>query len=439
MTNTDDARGAVETLGELVSAYAARRLGLEGSEEVALVDTEVMEPGRPGIVDVVARAGANTLHVPIGLRVPGDEARFLPEADDPVLGLFDDGEGIAVATEAMRDSELAVLVLRAVTGTGADPALVRQIRMDRGSITLAMDDRLAFTVYTEVSAGSRLELEMLVALDDVGFNHIAAPVAIWRRGGMDLGVVQEYLPGASIGWSLALTSVRDLYASGGPPELAGGDFGPEARRLGTMTGRMHVALEEAFGRQDAEVSQWADAIEGVVRPLSPHTLDRPEVAELMAAVKAIEGPSHAIRTHGDFHLGRVFRTDQGWYVGDLAPGGRSSTRASVVARSSAESDRSPVFRSPLADVADMLWSFGYVAASAAEERDPTGREGLVELAHAWEERNREAFLSGYAEVAGIDKLLPVSAEEMRALASALELERAAVGFGESDPASTRQI
>jgi predicted trehalose synthase len=214
-----------------------------------------------------------------------------------------------------------------------------------------------------------------------------------------------------------------------------------------MTARMHIGLDEAFGRHGGDVAMWAHDLEAAVRPVAPSLLDRPEVVDLLAALRAIREPCHAIRTHGDFHLARVFRTELGWYVGDLGPGGRPRTVAGTVpdwnsvddeTENSASQDakpeddgaragqpRRPVFRSPLADVADMLWSFGLVARTAAIERDPTGREGLAELADAWEQRNRWSFLSGYLEVPGITGLVPNDEEAVRVLVGAFELERTA--------------
>ncbi len=160
-------------------------------------------------------------------------------------------------------------------------------------MTLAVEDRLAFTVFSELVDGPRPGLSLLLALDEVGFNHIAAPVAVWRRSGRDLGIVQEYLAGASSGRDLAVTSVRDLYASGGPPELAGGDFGAEAHRLGTMTARMHLGLEQAFGRRRGDVGAWADALEEAVRPVAPTLLDRPDVGR---PARGAPGPHRPLLT-----------------------------------------------------------------------------------------------------------------------------------------------
>lgn len=414
--------GARAALAGLLSAYAGRRSGWDADTPVRVIDAELLAPGRPGIVDVVADAGDRLVHVPFGLRSPGDAGRFVPDGDDAVIGEFEDADGPAVAFEATRDAEVAAMLLRVVAGEDVDIALVRPLREDRGSVTMAMEDRIAFTVYNEVIDGPRLELETFLALDDVGFNHLAAPIAVWRRAGRDLGVVQEYLPGASSGYALALTSVRDLYASGGPPELAGGDFGAEAHRIGTMAARMHVCLDKAFGHRSGDVATWAQDIESALAPLEPAVVERPEVEQLLGELRGLTVPSQAVRTHGDFHLGRTARTEQGWYVVDFASG-RPASLAGVVVE---PGDDGPMFRSPVADVADMLWSFGHVARTAAEERDPFGHEGLGELAQAWEDRNRRAFLAGYLGVPGISALVPPGRDALRVLTASFELVREAV-------------
>jgi predicted trehalose synthase len=147
------------------------------------------------------------------------------------------------------------------------------------------------------------------------------------------------------------------------------------------------------------------------------------VEELLGQLRALEIPSEMIRTHGDFHLGRTVRTEQGWYVSDFRPGGVALPDREDAAPATADG---AVYRSPLADVADMMWSFGHVANLAAAERDPTGREGLDELAQAWEARNRRAFLAGYLGVPGISGLVPPGREALRVVTASFELVRAEV-------------
>ena len=173
----------------------------------------------------------------------------------------------------------------------------------------------------------------MVALEESGFNHVAAPLVRWTWEGCDLGVVQEPLADRSAGWALALTSLRDFYASGGSPEVAGADFGAEARALGIMTARMHLALDGVFGREHEPVTDWVDEAEATIAASDASLLEAPGVTELVKWLRESEARLPVIRTHGDFHLGRTARTDQGWVVSDCAPGGVvGSQRASVDAR-----------------------------------------------------------------------------------------------------------
>ena len=145
---------------------------------------------------------------------------------------------------------------------------------------------------------------------------------MWRRAGRDLGD-RPGVPGRRVVGlgDLALTSVRDLYASGGPPELAGGDFGAEAHRLGTMAARMHLGLDEAFGRRPGNVGDWADAIEDAVRPVAPTLLDRPDVVELLEELRGAQVPcSRPSAPTATSTWAGVSRTEQGWYVVDFAAG-----------------------------------------------------------------------------------------------------------------------
>ena len=120
-------------------------------------------------------------------------------------------------------------------------------------------------------------------------------------------------------------------------------------------------------------------------------------------------PGPAIRTHGDYHLGQVMRTDAGWYVLDFE----------------GEPDRPLEERqrptSPLRDVAGMLRSLHYASAVALAERD--GPE-FEQPAAAWEARNRQAFLDGYLPAATKGGILPADQASVDAVLAAFELEKA---------------
>jgi maltokinase len=404
-----------QAVHRLVGAWVEERTPVDAPaplpDEITVRRVEVLRAGRPGLLDVVAEVGGRLAHMIAGLRRVGDEPRFLRPGDEAALGLFEDDDGLAVCLDALRDAELAPLVLATVRGVDPRPGTVAYLRDDEKVTVLDCGDRGDLTVFPWLRDGPRAAVDLLVALDAAGFNHVAAPLVRWTWEGRDLGVVQEPMQGRSGGWALALTSLRDLFAAGGRPEAAGGDFGPEAHALGTMTARMHLALDRAFERRPGSVTDWVDAAEASIGQADPALLEAPGVADLTKGLRVADLRLPAIRTHGDFHLGRMARTDQGWIVSDCGPGG--------VLPGTSE----PTWRSPLGDVADLLWSLHEASTMAAAERDPAGRLGVDQLGRAWEARNRRAVLTGYLSTPGMAGLAGPDRDVVRNLVALLELAR----------------
>jgi hypothetical protein len=405
MTPTRDQ--ALRTLTE--AWLGLRRTASEGA--IVIERAEVLLAGRPGLIDIVARVGERRAHFVAGLRGVADQPHFLRAGDESALGLLDDEDGLAVCTDALRDAQLAALLLAVVRGVAPRPGPVAVLRDDDDATVLDCGDRGDLLFFPWLDVVPRPDVDLMVALEASGFNHIAAPLVRWTWERSDLGVVQEPLADRSGGWALALTSLRDFYAAGGAPEVAGGDFGAEARALGTMTARMHLALDRAFLRHHEPVVDWVDAAEAAIAAADASLLEAPGVADLVKWIRESGGRLPVIRTHGDFHLGRTSRTDQGWVVSDCVPGG-------VLVGGAA-----PGRRTPLADVADLLWSMHRASRVAAAERDPTGRLGLAVLGQAWEVRNRRAFVSGYLGTPGIGGLVGPDRDLVRRLVSFLELAR----------------
>jgi hypothetical protein len=429
-----------------------RAIGLD----IEIVDVELLRPGRPGVLDVVAEMDGRLAHAVFGLRRPGDELHIVGAVDEPALGVVEDEEGLAVLVDAMHDADAARLLLESVAGAGrghdgtpvttGGPGgeVLSQHRLGRGSrrpaarrhpsavvtlahedadvTTLSIDHTFTLSVFPWLHRGPHPGVTLLAGLDEAGFNHLPAPVALWRRAGRDLGIAQELLAGAAGGWALALTSLRDLLAAGVSPDSAGGDFAPEAMSLGTMTARMHLALDRAFGRRAGDVAAWAEAVEDDLSsaPFAAAAFDRTSLGtldasmrEILRSLRASELHPPVIRTHGDFHLGRTARTDHGWVLVDCRPGGTEPG-----------SDL-PAFRSPLADVADLLWSLHHVALVAAAEHGPvTAPSRASELAASWEARNRRAFVASYLATPGIGGLVPAGRDLVRRLLAVYEVVRA---------------
>jgi predicted trehalose synthase len=401
-------------LRNVVELWLSQRPSNEKPEQapnIAVRRAEVLLPGRPGLLDLVAEVDGRLAHVVVGLRSVGDEPHFQRTGDEVGLGLLEDEEGLGVCTDALRDLQLAPLTLATIRGVDPRPGPVASVRDDEQAIVFDCGDRGDLWVFPWLCDGPHPAVDFLVALDGAGFNHVAAPLARWSWDGRDLGFVQEPLADRSGGWALAMTSLRDLYSLGGRPEVAGGDFGPEAHALGTMTARMHLALDRAFDRHPESVSDWVDAAEAVIADADPALHDAPGMAELTKSLRGADARLPVIRTHGDFQLGRTSRTDQGWVVSDCIPGG-------VLAGGT-----EPTRRSPLADVADLLWSLHEASLEAALERDPTGRLDLAPLGQAWETRNRRAVLNGYLSTPGIAGLTGPDRDVVRNLVAVFELVR----------------
>jgi maltokinase len=404
-----------QALRTLVEVWLSHRPPGEGPARppaaISVRRAEVLLAGRPGLLDLVAEVEGRLAHVVVGLRRVGDEPHFLHPGDEVALGLLDDDDGLAVCTDALRDAQLGPLALATVRGVAPRPGPVALGRDDDLATVLDCGDRGDLWAFPWLHEGPHPAVDFLVGLDRAGFNHVAAPLVRWSWEDRDLGFVQEPLADRSAGWALALTSLRDLYALGGRPEAAGGDFGPAAHALGTMAARMHLALDRAFGRRSEKVADWVDAAESAIAGADPGLLDAPGMDDLTKTLRGSGIHLPAIRTHGDFQLSRTSRTDHGWMVSDCLPGGV------------APGATGPTERTPLADVADLLWSLHQASLEAALERDPTGRLDLAPLGQAWEARNRRAVLTGYLNTPGIGGLAGHDRDVVRSLVAVLELVR----------------
>ena len=271
---------------------------------------------------------------------------------------------------------------------------------EQSNTSLVFGESAIFKVFRRVTPGPNPDLEVASALAELGSSHIAEPYG-WVETRMDgaatvLAILSRYLRAASDGWSLAATSVRDLYATEGARAAeAGGDFAGEAERLGVATAQVHQDLAEAFGRSELEPEAIRELAEQMFRRLDIATAAVPELSRYLDKIgdaysslaKLIE-PVPAQRVHGDYHLGQVMRTQTGWVVLDFE-GEPASPLSQRRARSS-----------PLRDVAGMLRSFDYAARHQLLTRPDAA--SLAPQASDWVRRNSDAFCAGYAAAGGLD-------------------------------------
>lgn len=427
--------------------------------ESTIADWEWLVQGEPGLLWLLVEAAGSVYQVPVGLRRAEVAHAVLEGQENAVIGKVELGWGEAVAYDALVDPECCISLAAAVLDLHASRA--RPVGAEQSNSSVVFDDRAIMKVFRRPMEGANPEVEVAVALDGVGFNHLPAPLGYWRRKDRDLAVAQEFLVGGAEGWAMALTSLRDLLAtesvgsavpfpggpSGasparhptpGPPDddagleesversvtEAGGDFGFEAVRLGEMTAKLHVAMARAFGSEPGHPGSWAEAVEMQLDRLAARadvsglavqpSEVRVRAAGFVSRLASLEHPGQVCRVHGDFHLGQVMRSEVGWFVLDFE--GEPS-------RPLAERR---VWTSPLKDVAGMVRSLHYASAVALNERGTSG-EDTARLAAGWERRNRSAFMDGYLRTAAstpLAELLP-GADDWDTVLAAFELEKAA--------------
>jgi len=391
-------------------------------------DTELAAGGggepalRHLIVAVTQSTGTDRYQILVGLR-----ASLPARLEHARIGVASDGRS---AYDALHDTDLARLLLRGITeqqvigpvrfarvtggrldgGPLADGPLSARVLAsgagpdslvltgEQSNTSLVYGEEAILKVFRRVAPGPNPDLEVSAALGRLGARHVAEPFGWMETGEGDeltiLGVLSRYLLAASDGWSLAETSVRDLYAQPDTSAAeAGGDFAGEAHRLGAATAEVHRDLVTAFGADELPAGA-ADELAGPMRHRLTDALSavpglRAYAAMLTTAYAELAGldePVRMQRIHGDYHLGQVMRTQTGWVVLDFE--GEPAVPLAI--------RRAP--SSPLRDVAGMLRSFDYAARHQLLDRP--GRAALERPARDWVRRNREAFCAGYAEVGG---------------------------------------
>jgi maltokinase len=420
--------GAKDRTIELVRVRSIEVLAGEGAwPALVRVDAEVSLAGTDD-----AR-----YQVLLGLRPTGVDVEFLSGHEGAVLGEFDTVFGQALVYDALLDSELALALLRCIAPE--HPAeRVRPLGAEQSNTSLVYDDAMILKVFRRLTEGHNPEVEVIETLAKVGFTSVPEPLAAWRKDDMDLAFLQRFLAGATDGWHIALTSLRELFAEytigaspppgdalgagaarpfeGTDPSEARGDFAAEAERIGEVTAEMHQAMARGFGTHKVTGADWAEPMEEQLERVLGSGAGAPGDAALLDGARRIIGrlrdiadPGPAIRVHGDYHLAQVLRTDAGWYVLDFE---------GEPARPLAERTHPS---SPLKDVTGMLRSLSYASAVALSYQE----DDLSDLGRAWEARNREAFITGYLRKAvEAEPILPTDPAVRSAVQAAFELDKA---------------
>src|SRR6266571_7224360 len=286
----------------------------------------------------------------------GVRAHVPAELNHAVIG--PDGRG-GTAYDALHDPALTRVLTRGIAAgrvTGplrfvAEPAAPIDetadslvLSAEQSNTSLIFGESAILKVFRRVFPGQNPDLEVAHALAGLGSPHVARPFG-WIEASLGngdprpgrgsgngghgqpalLALLSEYLRGACDGWSLAETSLRDLYAAGTSRAAeAGGDFAGEAHRLGAATASVHADLAAAFGTSLLEPDEVAALAAQMTRKLAAASAEVPDLAPLAAKVEACYERLAAVgtrlpvqRVHGDYHLGQVMRTQTGWVALDF--------------------------------------------------------------------------------------------------------------------------
>ncbi len=371
------------------------------------------------LADVNFEEGASARYqAPVGIRPLEDTQRFLEGKGRQLLGDMDTESGPVLVYDALVDPELCLTLLHEAA-PGEEATRVYPLALEQSNTSIVFDERLIMKVFRRVYEGPNPDVEVPEALTRVGFEHVAPTVAAWRWEGYDLAAVRQFLTVGTDGWLLAQTSLRDVYDRRQHPARVGGDFAPEAVRLGAITATMHVALAEAFGAEPGRPVEWAEAMRAHLELVSDERVDAAAVKAVYDRLAAIDpdDTGASIRVHGDYHLGQIMRTDSGWVILDFE--GEPVLPLDL--------RRAP--SSPMRDVAGMLRSFHYAAQIGLLERGEDADTELAALAQLWEERNAKALLDGYNSVEQVHRLLPTASETRRQVLDAFVVAKTVYEVG----------
>jgi predicted trehalose synthase len=316
-----------------------------------------------------------------------------------------------IATTGRAGRERSALLGRPSVGFPAalpPDAPVRRLTGEQSNTSVTFGGALIVKHFRRLVAGVNPELEVSRYLTERAvFPHTPRLAGALEYLGADgalatFAVAHELVPDSRDGWRWLLD------------RLPRGDGAcPSLRRLGERTAALHLALsretaDPAFDVEPvtaADVTGWTQAVQrqldeartALGGSLPNGVGARVDAAGLSGLVGAVKQ-----RHHGDFHLGQTLAVGDGedFFIIDFE---------GEPLRPLDERRRK---HTALRDVAGMLRSLGYAAASAPA---PAG----------WESRARGAFLEGYRAVAGRAPFLPADDHAFARAVAVLEVEKAA--------------
>ena len=248
---------------------------------------------------------------------------------------------------------------------------------EQSNTTICIGADRMLKLFRKIEAGRNLDVEVLGALNGSGvtpdlYGTLVADIP--GVGRTDLGMFVERVQNVRDGWQWACEAC-----------VAERDITAEATQLGHTLRSVHERLAVAFGSSKTSGAEVAAVMRERLHAAEAQVSELTAVrSSLDLAVRALNDTELVTqRVHGDFHLGQVLRSPDGWTIIDF----EGEPLKTLDERRRPDS----VWR----DVAGMLRSFDYVRGA---HPDPTSAQ-----AQAWCAAAGQGFLDGYCEGAAPDQ------------------------------------
>jgi maltose alpha-D-glucosyltransferase/alpha-amylase len=457
LTGLRDAPLRRELETDALPAYLARRRWFASKDKrIESVRLALGEPlGRAGgevlLSEVEVLVGGRTERYLLPLGIAWEDETPSALAEQLALARIRRGRRVGLLTDGFALDALSRDVLSALHGRAvlkladgelqalptshmaaveiAEDAEIRRLSAEQSNSSLIVGDAAVIKLVRRLTGGVHPETEMGRFLTEAGYANIPALlgeiVRIDAQGTPHtLVVVQAFIRNQGDGWQWTL----DLLNRAGEDnafaqqETSGADAGDTlatyrgfAAAMGRRLGELHALLARPTADRDfapepaagGDVSAWAeaahaqllaafDAIDAIM------TWDRPEAAaaalllrehraallDSLAGLAAAGLGTLRTRIHGDFHLGQVLVAQGDAYLIDF-----EGEPAKPLAQRRVKA-------SPLRDVAGLLRSFDYAAASAIGSRasGPGGADRHEALLRRFRTEAGAAFLGAYRAV-----------------------------------------
>jgi maltose alpha-D-glucosyltransferase / alpha-amylase len=330
--------------------------------------------------------------------------------------------------------------------------LVRRVTAEQSNTSVIIGEGAVLKLLRRLEEGLSVEVEMGRFLTEVaGFPFTPAllgGLVEAETGGRatTLAMVHAFVGNQGDAWSWATRQLERLLdeASLLPPDeggarLAAGnsELSHFIEVLGSRTGELHRALARTTGERNfdpepvdsRDIEHWRqralDQATAALHCLAGAAGDFPEAGQLLDKADLLRSrladmlpakfDAYKSRIHGDYHLGQVLVVKNDVAILDFEgePARPLSDRRAK--------------DSPLRDIAGMLRSFDYAAASVLARMDaarPGARQGLAPLADQWVNRARRHFLGSYIITTEGLVTLPSDASQFRRLLRLFFLEKA---------------